>query len=140
MLAEAWEQVRIQTITTTFRHLLWSSEKMLHLPMNNALDEDDISLIELFHHLVPGNNFQNDQILDLAHGINEKFRSLITDGDIFDDINNDENDNDEGGSSTDTEEVLKCVNNVINWTESNLSISDISFLRNIRKNYSKIDW
>jgi len=40
---EAWDQVRIQTITTSFRHLLWlPEEKMLHFPLNNVLDEDDI--------------------------------------------------------------------------------------------------
>jgi len=57
--------------------------------------------------------------------------------DIIDDININENDLGEHSSSPDTEEVLKCANIVINWTESNLNICDSLFLRNI---IEEIDW
>ena len=58
---------------------------------------------------------------------------LITDEDVTENIISNEEINNEDTSCHDIEEAIRGENIIINWAESNLPISDILVLRNIRE-------
>ena len=67
--------------------LLRSPEEIKLLsPLNNAVHNEHVTLIELYHHIVPNNNLDEDQILHWATEVNEMSGSLITNEDITENI------------------------------------------------------
>lgn len=129
MVVEAWNEINIETVKASFKHL-FSTDAEIILNSPPILEEANIPIVELYHNLVPGSNMNDKEILDWASGKNEISTSLFTESDI---IKIDETDNIYDFAGTDIDDALKGVNDALNWAESNLSISDILFLRNIRE-------
>ena len=123
MVTEAWNEVIIQTITGSLTTVFRSPEE-IKLPsrLNNAVHDEHVTLIKLYHHVVPNNNLDEVQILHWATGVNEMPGSLITDEDITENIISNEEINNEDSSCHDIEEPIRGANIIINWAESNLPI------------------
>jgi hypothetical protein len=136
-LTESWNETKSSVIKNGFKHLFQSTDDItLNLPPDHFDEDDHLSIAALYRQVLCETRMTDEQIQDWAAGFNENSRSLISDDDIVDNINTEDATGDNMNLTSDKiplPEVIKGLNTVIDWAESNLELGEILFLRNIRE-------
>jgi len=126
LITDAWTAVSESVISNGFKRIVAPQTYL-------SIEESDISLPHLYRQVVPLTNLTDGEILHWASGVEEKSGNLITEEDIINDYQEDNNDDNMCKPGINFNEVLDSLNITIDYAESNLAIEDILCLRKIRE-------